>query len=106
MAYVKGVLAGAAAIFFVPLMSGFCYLIRTQEKATGWAVIRGGLIAETLSPLFWIEASCVFGLFFLASRLGSKALRVFLFWIPAIAITSLGCAVIGVMTFVVLHFGR
>jgi hypothetical protein len=102
MAYGKAVLAAVAAIFFVPLMSGFVFLIRTHEKATGWA----GLTAEILSPLFWIEASCIFGLFFVASRLGSKALRVVLFWIPTIAITSLGCAVIGLLTFVVLHFGR
>lgn len=106
MAYVKGVLSGVTAIFLVPFVSCVVYLIRTHEKATGLAVVSGGLTEQILSPLFWIEVSCVFALFFAASRLGSIALRVLLFWIPAITITTIGCAVIGLWTFIFLRFGR
>ncbi len=104
MAYAKGVLAGVAAIFgvlLVPVLIRVFWSI-SNEKATGLAFVTSGFREALLSPLFWVEVFCVFALFFVASRLGSKALRVLLFWIPAITITTLGCAVIALLTLVVL----
>jgi hypothetical protein len=69
------------------------------------ALVTSGLVEALLSPLFWVEGFCVFALFLVASRLGSEALRVLLFWAPAITITTLGGAVIGLLTFVSLRFG-
>jgi hypothetical protein len=107
MTYAKSLLAGVAAIFgvFVTALIRFSWGI-ASEKATGLALVTGALVKALLSPLFWVEAVCVFALLFVAGWLGSKGLRVLLFWIPAIAITTLGCAVIGVLTFVFLRFRR
>jgi hypothetical protein len=104
MSYAKGVLAGVAAIFgvlLVPLLINVFWGI-SNEKATGLAVVAGGLHEAFRSPLFWVETLCVFALFFAAGRVGSKALRVLLFWAPAITITTLGCAITALLTLVVL----
>jgi hypothetical protein len=106
--YAKGLLAGVAAVFgvlFVPALVHFFWGM-SIEKATGLAVVTSGFVEAFLSPLFWVEAFCVFALFLATSRLGSKALRVLLFWAPAFMITTLGCAVIGLLTFVSLRFKR
>lgn len=105
MAYAKGVLAGVAAIFAVLLLPG---LVRafwgiSREKATGLAVVSAGLYEALLSPLFWVEVLCIFALFLASGRLGSKTLRVLLFWVPALMITTLGFAVIALLTFVLLR---
>jgi hypothetical protein len=106
MAYVKGMLFGTAAILAVLFVPTLMRFFGEPEKATGHAFVKAGFLEALLSPLFWIEVFCVLALFLVTSRLGSKALRVVLFWIPAIAITTLGCAVIGLFTFVFLHFRR
>jgi hypothetical protein len=104
MVYVKSVLSGAAAILGVLFVPALIRFFGGPEKATGLAFVKAGLLEALLSPLFWIEVFCVFALFLVTSQLGGKALRVVLFWIPAIAITTLGCAVIGLLTFVFLRF--
>ena len=106
MAYAKGMLSAAAAILGVLLVPPLIRFFGGPEKATGFAFVKAGLLEALLSPLFWIEIFCVFTLFLVTSRLGSKALRVLLFWIPAITITTIGCAVIGLWTFIFLRFGR
>ncbi len=106
MGYAKGVLAGAAAIFGVLLVPGLIRVGMSHEKATGLAVLTGGLLEAFRSPLFWVVVFSVFALFFVAGRLGSKALRVLSFWVPAITITTLGCAVVGLLAFVFFRFRR
>ena len=105
MAYVKGLLAALAAVFgvlFVPTLIRFLFLTG-REKATGFAIVLNGLVETLTSPLFWIEAFFLFGLFFVAGRLRNKARRVLLFWVPTIAITTNGCAIIWLLTFVFLR---
>jgi hypothetical protein len=53
-------------------------------KATGLAVLAGGVAESVFSPLFWIPAVLLFALFYAASQLRNNLLRVFLFWIPTV----------------------
>jgi hypothetical protein len=106
MVYAKATLAGVASFLGLLIIPALIHFFAGPQKATGIAVVWAGLVELLLSPLFWIEVFCIFALFLVASRLASKAARIVLFWIPAVTITSIGCAVIGLMTFVVLHFRR
>ena len=108
VAYARGVLAGVTAIFAILLVPGLVRALwgTIHEKATGLALVSGGFFEAFLSPLFWVEVFCVFALFLATSRLGSKALRVLLFWAPALMIKTLGCAVIGLLAFVSLRLRR
>ena len=53
-----------------------------NSKATGMAAIARGLLESFFSPLFWILAISFFALFFAASRLSSKPMRILLSWTP------------------------
>src|SRR6266700_291925 len=92
MVYAKNTLCMLTAILAGLFGPGFWIAFRgiSQEKATGLAAVAGGLLESLLSPLSWILAIVVFGLLFAASHLGSKGLRVLLFWIPSLAISILG----------------
>ena len=56
------------------------------------------LRAGIFSPWCWLIAVVFFALFFMASRLGSKALRVLLFWTPTLAISTLGFTICALLT--------
>ena len=92
MVYAKATLAGVASFLGLLIIPALIHFFAGPQKATGIAVVWAGLVELLLSPLFWIEVFCIFALFLVASRLAT--------------ITSIGCAVIGLMTFVVLHFRR
>jgi len=94
MSYVRGVLSALAAIFIAEFVSIWPFL--SGSKATGLAV----LLASPLSLRFWIVGILLFGLFFAASR-GSAILRVLFFWIPTLAVSALGFAFLGLLTYVV-----
>lgn len=104
MSYLKAILSGLTSIVlaeFVPgLWSAFTDI--SGEKATGLAVVTGGLMEGLLSPRIWILAVLFFALFFAASRLGNKQLRILLFWIPTLTVTSL--AIVGLFTYFSLRF--
>jgi hypothetical protein len=74
MNYTRGILSGVAAIFIAEFVFVWPFLKGT--KATGLALFA----ASPLSPRFWIVGILLFGLFFAASRLHSKLLRLPLFW--------------------------
>lgn len=103
MAYVKGVLSAATAIFLALCMPGVSDAFRgiSQEHATGLAAVAGGLTASLLTPLFWIVAIAIFLLFFAAGRLHSKALRILLFWTPTLIVSTLGFGLIALFTYLV-----
>jgi hypothetical protein len=78
----------------------------STSKATGLAAFAGGFLESLLSPLFWISAVAFFVLFFAASRLRSKPLRILLFWTPVTALSVLGLCVFSIFTYVWINIRR
>jgi hypothetical protein len=101
-------LSATAAIFVALLGPGLvsAFWGINNSKATGLAAIAGGFLESLLSPLFWILAVSFFALFFAASRLSNKPLRIFLFWTPVTAISILGLSIFSLFTFAWIHFRR
>jgi hypothetical protein len=85
VAYLQALLTAIASLFVSVLMPTLATLVRSMSttKATGFAVVAGGLMERVLSPRFWATFIFVFSLFFVTARLESRLLRVVLFWIPA-----------------------
>jgi len=104
--YLRGVLCAVAAIFVALLGPGLLGAFRAlgQQKATGLGAVAGGLLESLLSPQFWILAILFFCLFFAASRLSSKTLRVVLFWTPTVVFSTLGFGFVALVTYLWLHF--
>jgi hypothetical protein len=106
MNYVKGILSGFAAIFLAEFVPGPWSMFRgiSEQKATGMGAVAGGLVGSAFSPLFWSLALLFFALFFAASRLENKILRVLLFWIPTLTVSVLGMAIAALFTYTLIHF--
>jgi hypothetical protein len=102
----RGLVSALATIFVALLASGLIFSIRniSTSKATGLSAIAGGLTPILFTPFFWIFAILFFFLFLAASRLGSRVLRVFFFWVPATAISTLGIAIFALMAFARIRF--
>jgi hypothetical protein len=96
MAYLRVVLSGVAAIFVALLAPLF--LLIGSTKTTGFGAITATFLGSIVSPWCWLIALVFFALFFVASRLGSKALRVLLFWTPTLAISTLGFSICALLT--------
>jgi hypothetical protein len=105
--YVKGVLSGVAAIFVALLGPGLLRALKSisGQQATGLGAI-AGFWNPLFSPLFWILAISSFVLFLTASRLGSKVLRVVLFWIPTLFVSALGFGLVALFTYGRMHFRK
>jgi hypothetical protein len=101
----RGVLSAVAGIVVALFVTGLVPGIN-NSKATGLAALVGGFLEGLSSPLCWILAVSFFALFFAASRLSSKPLRIFLFWTPVTAISILGLGIFSLFTFVMIHFRR
>jgi hypothetical protein len=108
MAILRGMLSALARVFIGLLGPGLFFALRgiNNSKATGLAAVVGGLLESVFSPLFWILGVLFFALFFAASRLSSKPLRILLFWTPVTAISILGLGIFSLFTFLWLHFRR
>jgi hypothetical protein len=108
VAVVRIVLSGLAAILISLLGPGFVIALRdtSQQRATGLVATAGGLTEAVLSPLFWILAVGFFALFFAASRLSNKALRVIFFWTPTVIISTMGCGLFCLSVYAWLHFKK
>ncbi|MGH9644438.1 MAG: hypothetical protein ACRD3Q_18705 [Terriglobales bacterium] len=104
MSYLKGTLSAFAALTIVVFGPVIVMAIRYRDKATGIDVILFG--KELLSPVFWLCFLLIFGLFWMAGRLGNKFLRVLVFWIPAASISAIGCIVLTFVLYVYFHFHR
>ena len=108
MTYVRGCLSVLASLF----LAGFVLMIITafrdmsQTKATGLAALAGGVVESVFSPLFWLLAILLFGVFFVTGRLSSNVFRVLLFWLPAIGISSLGLGLLGWFAVLMLQIKR
>jgi hypothetical protein len=76
MAYLRVVLSGVAAMLvalLVPLWP-LIFLIG-GAKTVGFGAITATFLGSIASPWCWLIAVVSFALFFMASRLGGKALR-------------------------------
>ena len=105
MGYFKGILSGLAAIILAEIVGSLWFLRGiSNTRATGLAAVVGGLVENLFSPLFWIPAILLFALFFAASRLGNKLLRVFLFWIPTLTVSAFTIAIVAMCAYLVMHF--
>lgn len=105
MIYLRAVLSGVSAIFVALLSPGLpAFRLLSQQKATGLGAVYGALLESLLSAEFWILAILFFCLFFAASRLGNKALRVVLFWTPTVVFSTLGFGYVGLLTYLRIHF--
>ncbi len=105
MVYAKGILSGLAAWFLAIVAADWSFFrIINREKATGLSAVAGVLTSSILSPVFWTFAVLFFVLFFFASRLGNKFLRVLLFWIPTVAVSTFGLAIVALFALVYIHF--
>jgi hypothetical protein len=105
MVYVKIMLSGLTAMLIAECVSSWStFRWIGEQKATGLGAISGGLAESFFSPLFWIVALLLFALFFAASRLGNKILRVSLFWIPTLMVSAFSVAIVALLTYVVVHF--
>ena len=102
MNYIKGILSGVAAVLLAELVPMFRSVSGT--KATGLAVFTYGLVESIFSPLFWVMAMVFFVLFFAASRVANKGLRVLLFWIPTLAVFSFSLALAALVTYLFIRF--
>lgn len=74
-----------------------------SEKATGLAVVLGGLKEMAHSPLLWLSVILLFFFFFYAGRSGSKILRVLLFWIPTISVVTVTSLIFALAVYAYLH---
>jgi hypothetical protein len=106
MDYVKGILSGVVAMILAEVVPGVWWALTgiSNNKATGVAVVWAGLIESLFSFQFWILAILFFALFFAASRLGSKPLRVVLFWIPSLTVIAASVAIVAMFTHLLLRF--
>ncbi len=101
---VKAVISAVTAIIIAWWVNAWPMFSST--KATGLAGLVGSVVGSPLSPVFWLVAIVAFALFFFASRLGNKVLRVVLFWVPTLAVTGLSAtiAVLIVCLIASVHF--
>jgi hypothetical protein len=77
----------------------------SRQQANGLGAI-AGFWNPLFSPLFWILAISSFVLLLTASRLGSKVLRIVLFWIPTLFVSALGFGLVALFTYGWMHFRK
>ena len=99
--YARAALSGVAGVVAALLGPGLLWSIG-QQKATGIGVVVGGL----MSPRFWILAILLSCLFFAASRVSSKALRVLLFWTPTLVVLTLGVGYVALLAYLLMYFRK
>lgn len=97
MAYLRALLGGVAALLLAILGPPLFFSLQHNAKATGLVVFRA------FSPLCAILAIVFFTLFFAASRLQSKSLRLLLFWTPVTVISTLGFGFLALFVYAWLH---
>jgi uncharacterized membrane protein len=106
MNHVKIILSALAALILaelVPFPGSVMWGIN-GSKATGLAALAGGLLESLFSPVFWLIAVTIFALFFFASRLNTRLLRITLFWIPTLAVCGTAFAIMSLITYLAIRF--
>lgn len=100
MAYFRALLSVVAALLLAILGPPLFYSFQSGEKAIGLSVFR------VFSPSVGISTILFFALFFAASRLNSKWLRVLLFWTPVTITSTLGLGFLALFAYAWLHVPR
>jgi hypothetical protein len=90
--YLRAALSAVAALFVAIL--GPALVLSFTSKATGL-----GVFIRVFSPLCGLLAILFFALFFAASRLTSKPLRIFLFWMPVTVISTVGVGIFALFAY-------
>jgi len=105
MFYIKSILSVLAALIIAELLPGPWSPLKgiNGSKATGVAVF-AALMESMFSPLFWMLAIALFAIFFTASRLDNRALRIVFFWIPTVAVSSVGFTIASLVAYLVISF--
>jgi hypothetical protein len=107
MAYLRVALSGVAAILIALLVPLFLLMAPMGvAKTVGFGAITAVLLGSIVSPWCWLIAAVSFALFFGASRLSSKVLRVLLFWTPTLAISTLGFGICALLTYAWMIFRK
>jgi hypothetical protein len=98
MAYLRVALSGVAGLFVAEIAPFF--LLALSMRAVSGTGEQGAIGFDPyslrrgfVSPWCWLIAVVFFALFLAASRLSSKVMRVLLFWVPTLAISTL-CALL------------
>jgi hypothetical protein len=79
MAYLRVALSAAAAMLIALLLPLFLLMAPMGvAKTVGFGAITATFLGSIVSPWCWLIAVVSFALFFMASRLGSKVLRILL----------------------------
>jgi len=97
LGYFRALLSVVAALVLAILGPPLFYFFRSNAKATGLAAFR------VFTPSVGILAILFFALFFAASRLNSKWVRVLLFWTPVTIISTLGFGFLVLVAILWLH---
>jgi hypothetical protein len=105
MAYVRLALSGLAAALLAALGPWFLFALKgmSEQRAIGVGAIAGGFFVRVFSPWFWVLALSLFMLFYAASRLANRTLRIVLFWTPTVVLSTLGVAVISLFALLWIH---
>jgi hypothetical protein len=105
MVYVKAILSAMTAVIATELLT-IWWVLRpwSSSKATGIDLIFAVLRASLVHAQPWILAILLFAIFFAASRLDSKTLRVVLFWIPTVTISCVGLTLVPSVAYLITKF--
>lgn len=108
MTYLRTTLTVVAALLIGVLVPALATILRgmSNSKATGMAALVGSLVESFFTPWFWILFISFFVLFRYCSRLNSTPLRIFFFWTPVTAISTLGLTIAALFTYLWVRFGR
>jgi hypothetical protein len=101
--YAKGALSAWAALLLAEAL-GPRSIFReiSSQKQTGLGAGVGPLLWAASSPFFWILVVLFFASFFAASRLKRKPLRISLFWIPTLLLSTVSIVGLALFTFAFL----
>jgi hypothetical protein len=102
---VKIALSSLAAMILAMFAPTFWISFRniSQEKATGFASVAGGMFENLFSGLFLILFLLFLAIFFMTSRLGNRTQRILLFWVPTTTVCVFAAGTWGMYVYVVTH---
>jgi hypothetical protein len=103
--YIKTALSSLTAMILAMFAPTFWISFRniSQEKATGFASVAGGMFENLFSGLFLILFLSFLAIFFLTGRLERRTLRILFFWVPTITVCVFAAGTWATYAYVVTH---